>query len=147
MTFFNQETKQIIDGSLENFLYKKCAEIILKRLNPQTRYVVVGKSAGGGVALYLGNMMKIDQLFRLLLFAPGAEYVSEDDEFTLKVDRDKIKVGWNKEDSKVPIDKVWAKLSTKMQRIDPEVFSMDGDKDKTEHEINSNFITYIKLEQ
>ena len=53
--------KQIINPLLENRLYQKCGEIISIKLgnmfDPNTKYTILGKSAGGGVSICLSEII------------------------------------------------------------------------------------------
>ncbi len=156
MTFFDESNK-IIDPLLENKLYQKCAEIIarlLDQVNPDTngstnKYTILAKSAGGGVAICLSEII-YQKIHKMFLFAPGAEYLSQTIN-KLKLDESKITVGWNVDDMKVQMIQVWPELSKLLPNTQVLKFNKDSyfdvEKQKqedTQHEINSQFIQYIK---
>ncbi len=130
--------------NLENELYKKLAEIIRNKLK-SAKYTILAKSAGGGVGIYLSELIP-EQINNLLLFAPGVGYINHD-LTRLTLDKSKIIVGWNKEDTKVLKDKIWTALGQLLPRTEVLLFNMDinnhGSGVDTQHEINSQFIKYI----
>jgi hypothetical protein len=147
LSFFDADNK-IIDPILENNLYQKCAQIIKSKLDSESLYTILAKSAGGGVGIYLSELIP-QQIHKLLLFAPGAEFVNMDLKI-LSIDNSKVTVGWNIDDTKVPMGKIWPKLSivlpntkvltyTKDSYIDPTTQKPED----TQHEINSKFIVQI----
>ena len=83
---------------------------------------------------------------KLLLFAPGVGYINHDLE-RLQLDEDKIIVGWNKEDTKVKMEKIWPILHQLLPRTRVLLFNMDinnhGLGVDTQHEINSQFIKNV----
>ena len=151
MTFFDTQNV-IIDPLLENKLYNKCSEIIVKLLDQfgtDTKYTILAKSAGGGVGICLSQLIH-QQIHKLLLFAPGAEYLSKSID-NLKLDETKITVGWNLDDTKVKMSQVWPELCKLLPNTKVLTFNKDSyfdvEKQKqedTQHEINSKFIQYIK---
>ena len=132
------------DVNLENELYKKLAEIIRNKLKP-ANYTILAKSAGGGVGIYLSELI-YSQINKLLLFAPGVGYINHDLK-RLKLDEDKIIVGWNREDTKVKMEKIWPVLETILPKTKVLLFNMDinnlGLSVDTQHEINSQFIENV----
>jgi hypothetical protein len=147
LTFFD-ESNTIIDPLLENKLYIKCAEIIAKLLKPDKKYTILAKSAGGGVGICLSQII-YEQIHKMFLFAPGAEYLPQSFD-KLNLDESKITVGWNIEDEKVKMSKVWPELSILLPNIKVLTFNKDvyynpdtKKNEDTQHEINSKFIQYI----
>ena len=145
--------KKILDPLLENKLYQKCAEIISiklgDRFDSNTKYTILGKSAGGGVSICLSEIIH-KQIHKMFLFAPGVEYLPMSIN-KLKLEESKITVGWNIEDTKVPIDRIWPELSKLLPNTTVLKFNMDKyfntktqEVEDTQHEINSQFIQYIK---
>jgi hypothetical protein len=145
--------KKILDPLLENKLYQKCGEIISIKLgnmfDSNTKYTILGKSAGGGVSICLSEII-YKQIHKMFLFAPGVEYLPMSIN-KLKLDESKITVGWNIEDTKVPIDRIWPELSKLLPNTTIIKFNMDvyfntktGEPEDTQHEINSQFIQYVK---
>jgi hypothetical protein len=129
------------DPLLENELYRKLAEIINEKLDV-SNYTILAKSAGGGVGIYLSQLIP-KQINKLLLFAPGVGYINNDIK-QLKLDEDKIIVGWNREDTKVKIDKIWSILSKLLPNTKVYLYNMDIKEGvDTQHEINSEFIKKI----
>jgi hypothetical protein len=81
---------------------------------------------------------------KLLLFAPGLGFIDKDTKFTLKLDEDKILIGWNNEDTKVKYDNIYPKLKLKLPNTQVKLFNKDTHNDvDTQHEINSKFIEFI----
>lgn len=147
LTFFD-ESNNIIDPLLENKLYVKCAEIMAKLLKPDVKYTILAKSAGGGVGICLSQII-YNQINKMFLFAPGAEYLSQSID-KLNLDESKITVGWNIQDEKVRMSKVWPELSkilpnTKVLTFNKDIYyNTETQKhEDTQHEINSKFIQYI----
>ena len=145
--------KKILDPLLENKLYQKCAEIISiklgDKLDSNTKYTILGKSAGGGVSICLSEII-YKQIHKMFLFAPGVEYLPMSIN-KLKLEESKITVGWNIEDTKVPINRIWPELSKLLPNTKVLEFKMDkyfneetGEQEDTQHEINSQFIQYVK---
>jgi hypothetical protein len=142
-----QEGK-IIDESLENYLYKKCAEIIYNNVvRNNKKYIILGKSAGGGVSLYLAQKLKTPkQLSHLFLFAPGIKYIGSDK--GLKIGKKlKIYVGWNNDDKKVKHLEHLPVLQSKVQITDNSIYekldSPISEGIDTQHEINTKFIEKV----
>ncbi len=132
------------DVYLENKLYKKLAKIISKKLK-SNKYTILAKSAGGGVGIYLSKLIR-SHLNKLLLFAPGVGYINNDLK-KLRLHKNKIIVGWNKEDTKVKMEKIWPVLETLLPNTKVLLFNMDinnhGLGVDTQHEINSKFIENV----
>ncbi len=129
------------DVNLENKLYEKLAEIINNKLKPAT-YTILAKSAGGGVAIYLSELIP-KQIKKLLLFAPGVGYINNDLE-TLTLKESKIIVGWNKEDTKVHIGTILPILQELLPNTEVLLYTKDIKDDvDTQHEINSKFIENV----
>ena len=99
---------------------------------------------------------------KLLLFAPGLGFIDKDTKFTLKLDEDKILIGWNNEDTlciksltrlneisfnedtKVKYNNIYPKLKLKLPNTQVKLFNKDTHNDiDTQHEINSKFIEFI----
>jgi len=133
-SFFNSNN-DIEDPNLENNLYEKCAEIIQSKLNSESKYIVLAKSAGGGVGIYLSKLLD-EQVKKLYLFAPGIKYLN-----SINIDESKIIIGWNKEDTKVKMSNIKPIINNLLPSIEIEVYSMNiKDEVDTQHEINSQFI-------
>ena len=146
---------KIINEELENKLYEKCAniisELLSKYLNDNDNIIILAKSAGGGVGIYLSQIIP-KKIHKLYLFAPGVKYINNDK--NLNLDEKKITVGWNLYDTKVKINDVW---NNNLQKLLPntKVITFDNnnkdtykEKDKdidTQHEINSRFIKEINI--
>ena len=86
----------------------------------------------------------------MFLFAPGAEYLPQAID-KLFLHESKIKVGWNTQDEKVRMSKVWPELSkllpnTKVLTFNKDIYcNTETQKhEDTQHEINSKFIQYIR---
>jgi hypothetical protein len=127
---------------LENELYRKLAKLINKKLLKKIIYNILAKSAGGGVGIYLSQLIP-EKINKLLLFAPGVGYINNDIE-RLHLDEDKIIVGWNREDMKVKMDKIWPILSILLPNTKVLLYNMDIKEGvDTQHEINSGFIENI----
>jgi hypothetical protein len=148
LTFFD-ESNTIIDPLLENKLYVKCAEILAKLLKPNVKYTILAKSAGGGVGICLSQII-YEQIHKMFLFAPGAEYLPQSID-KLFLHESKITVGWNTQDEKVRMSKVWPELSkllpnTKVLTFNKDIYcNTETQKhEDTQHEINSKFIQYIR---
>lgn len=126
---------KISDPNLENMLYKHCAEIIAGKLNKDISYVVLGKSAGGGVALYLAQLIDT-RIIKLLLFAPGIKYMADD------IKNAKINVvGWNTKDDKIRMEDILPILRPMISDDQLIIYSADkNDEIDTRHEINTQFI-------
>lgn len=142
MSFFNKDGS-IIDPLLENKLYEKCAQIIVKLLDPNLKYTILAKSAGGGVGICLSQLMH-QQIHKMFLFAPGAEYLNKSID-KLNLEENRITVGWNTDDNKVKMSQVWPELSklfpnTKVLTYNKDIYNGED----TQHEINSQFIQWIK---
>ncbi len=132
------------DALLENELYRRLAEIINEKLEI-SNYTILAKSAGGGVGIYLSQLIPM-QINRLLLFAPGVGYINNDIK-KLRLDEDKIIVGWNREDMKVKMDKIWPILSTLLPNTKIYLYNMDIKEGvDTQHEINSKFIKDVFIQ-
>jgi hypothetical protein len=133
---------KIIDGNLENYIYNKSAEIIndkIKKLKLGGKIIILGKSAGGGVALYLTTKMKTKHLF---LFAPGVKYINMDEKIILKDVL--ISIGWNSDDNKVKYDIIWPELRQKIDPINNNIYEKNIKEEiDTRHEINTKFIELI----
>jgi hypothetical protein len=140
---FFDSSNNILDPKLENNLYKKLASIIKSKLKIKKKLTILAKSAGGGVGIYLSNMI-YKKVNKLLLFAPGLGFIDKDTKFILKLDEDKILIGWNNEDTKVKYDNVYPKLKLKLPNTQVKLFNKDIHSDiDTQHEINSKFIEFI----
>jgi hypothetical protein len=131
------------DSLLENKLYRKLAKIINKKLSKIkldiSNYSILAKSAGGGVGIYLSQLIP-EKINKLLLFAPGVGYINNDIK-RLDLDEDKIIVGWNREDMKVKMDKIWPILGRLLPNTKVLLYNMDIKEGvDTQHEINSEFI-------
>ncbi len=157
LSLFNKETNEIKSPELENMIYRKCAELIIDRLNGHSDYTILGKSAGGGVAMYIASLIP-HQIHKLLLFAPGVKFIHMDPEVKIKINPRKIVVGWNKDDTKIDNKMIWETLHTVLPYVDPIIYPkldipLDGnnkpleEKGKpmdTQHEINTDFFENIK---
>ena len=140
-----QQTEEEKAGKLENLVYRKCAEHIHGMLNRREEYTILGKSAGGGVALYLTPLSR--NYKKLLLFAPGVKYIGMDEEFPLKDSHDfSITVGWNDNDNKVHFDIVYPILTRVLRncrKVEHMLVKFIGDKPDDLHELNSKFLEFI----
>ena len=95
---FFDKSNNILDPKLENKLYKKLAAIINSKLKiKNNKLTILAKSAGGGVGIYLSNMI-YKKINKLLLFAPGVGNIDKEKKLQLKLDESKITIGWNIED-------------------------------------------------
>jgi len=136
--FFKEN--QIINPMLENELYKKCAQIIHSKLEMNVKYTILGKSAGGGVAIYLANLIH-NQVEKLLLFAPGVGHIDQDSKLKRNFNILNIVIGWNIEDTKVKYTNVWPKLKCLLPNKTIKFYNKDQNQYvDTQHEINSCFI-------
>ena len=140
---FFDSSNNILDPKLENNLYKKLASIIKSKLKIKKKLTILAKSAGGGVGIYLANMI-YKKINKLLLFAPGVSNINKDKKLQLKLDESKIIVGWNNEDAKVKYDNIWPILGKLLSNTTVNFFNKDtNNKIDTQHEINSQFIELI----
>jgi hypothetical protein len=132
-------------GELENLVYRKCAEHIHGMLNPDEKYTILGKSAGGGVAMYLTPLSR--NYNKLLLFAPGVKYIGMDNEFPFQGSHKfPIIIGWNDDDNKVVFDVVYpiiTRVLRKCNKVEHMLVKFIGDSED-KHELNSQFLEFIK---
>ena len=162
--FFSKPDNKIINPQLENELYKKLADIIHNKLKSiihnKLKYTILAKSAGGGVGIYLSEKIP-EHINKLLLFAPGIGYINNELK-ELKLDKDKIIIGWNIEDTKVKFGSILPVLEILLlsknvllytrdikieidtkKEIDTQI-EIDTKKEiDTQHEINSQFIKLL----
>lgn len=140
-----QETEEETAGELENLVYRKCAEHIHGMLNRREEYTILGKSAGGGVALYLTPLSR--NYKKLLLFAPGVKYIGMDEDFPLKDSHDfPITIGWNDDDNKVHFDIVYpiiTRVLRNCRKAEHMLVKFIGDNREDLHELNSKFLEFI----
>lgn len=135
---FHNEKGIIFDGKLENSLYEKCASIIRSKLPKNNSYIILAKSAGAGVGIYLSQNIP-DKITKMFLFAPGIGYLALSIT-ELKVQSSNIIVGWNEEDSKVPKKIVWEKVGYLFPGVEVNMYKMDiayneeGKQIDTQHE-------------
>lgn len=142
-TFF-AENNQIIDPALENALYEKCANLLVKKLDLSKKYSVLAKSAGAGPAIFLCQNIP-EQIKYLYLFAPGVKYI---DKSIIKVKNNfpKTIVGWNITDTKVKCVDVWSILGPVLPNNTVLITFYLPNKSygfDTQHEINTNFFNNI----
>lgn len=145
-----KEFEQKYHGFVENKLYKNLSKNIFKNLNKKNylnshqNIVIIGKSAGGGVALYLSLLIK-EQLNKLFLFAPGIKYIDQDSDIKLDSIKSKITIGWNNEDTKVKYESIKPVLDNFGLQVTK--YNQDSTIhdliDDTQHEINTLFIKLI----
>jgi hypothetical protein len=133
-------------GELENLVYRKCAEHIHGMLNRREEYIILGKSAGGGIAMYLTPLSP--NYNKLLLFAPGVKYIGMDEDFPLRDSHNfPIIVGWNDDDNKVEFDTVYPIIThvfRKCNKVEHMLVKFIGDNREDLHELNSKFLEFIK---
>ena len=131
-------------GELENLVYRKCAEHIHGMLNRDEKYTILGKSAGGGVAMYLTPLSP--NYNKLLLFAPGVKYIGMDDEFPFQGSHKfSITIGWNDDDDKVRFDETYPIIThvlRKYDKVEHMLVKFIGDR-PDKHELNSEFLQFI----
>jgi hypothetical protein len=140
-----QSTDEKKAGELENLVYRKCAEHIHGMLNRGEKYTILGKSAGGGVAMYLTPLSS--NYNKLLLFAPGVKYIGMDDEFPFQGSHEfPIIIGWNDDDDKVRFDERYPIIThvlRKYNKVEHMLVKFIGDRED-KHELNSEFLQFIK---
>lgn len=129
---------------LENQLYKKCGDILYEKLDKNSVYSVLAKSAGAGPAIFLCNTHP--EIFKQLnLFAPDVKFIS----LSIKNVCDtfpKTIVGWNIKDNIVKFVDVWFTLynilpqNTKLYTYNYHNYPIQFD---TRHEINAEFFDNI----
>jgi len=145
---FNSLINTVFDldsfACLENYLYKKCGELIFEKLDTAVLYSVLAKSAGAGPAIFMCNEHP-ESFAKLNLFAPDVKYIHKTigkvcDKFPKTI------VGWNSQDTKVRLVDVWFKLNEILPDntvlhtyyYPDSVNSLDS-----QHEINSGFFDKI----
>ena len=131
-------------ADLENSLYKKCGEILFEKLDKNTLYSVLAKSAGAGPAIFMCNTHP--EIFKhLSLFAPGVKFINKSikkvcDNFPKTI------VGWNATDTKVRLVDVWSKLNNVLPDntgLQTYYFPNSSVFFDTQHEINTGFFENI----
>jgi hypothetical protein len=146
LEIFNNKETLLSDAlaDLENFLYKKCGEILFDKLDKNTMYSLLAKSAGAGPAVFMCNTHP-GHFKHLSLFAPGVKFINKSinkvcDNFPKTI------VGWNASDTKVRLVDVWFKLNNVLPNntsLHSYYFLNSSVFFDTQHEINTAFFENI----
>lgn len=131
-------------GNLENLLYKKCGDILFEKLDKNTLYSILAKSAGAGPAIFLCNTHP-ENFKHLSLFAPGVKFINKSIK-KVCTKFPKTIVGWNSPDKKVRLVDVWFTLNNVLPddtKLYTYYFPNSSEFFDTQHEINTKFFENI----